>query len=206
MKLKCCVALATFSIANAHLAEARSFDKRDLAMFQQWTSTNSGSIERYRSYLAEQGVGDVVPMHELLRTASDWNTQACKKVHAQAFEVPPESTWAAMAKTLKLVAHLRHNALIGDLEVVSAYRNRKINECAGSGGTRHPKNAALDLVPIDGKTSIEAVKPLCAFHRKHGASWKMGLSLYPTGRIHIDADGYRTWGASGHRDTSVCLR
>ncbi len=36
---------------------------------------------------------------------------------------------------------------------------------------------------------------LCQFWAQHGQSFKYwGLGLYSTGQIHIDTQGYRTWG------------
>jgi hypothetical protein len=34
----------------------------------------------------------------------------------------------------------------------------------------------------------------------------MGLGRYPSGRVHIDRNGYRTWGASHGRGSSFCLK
>jgi hypothetical protein len=33
----------------------------------------------------------------------------------------------------------------------------------------------------------------------------MGVSRYPSGRVHIDRHGYRTWGATHKRASSYCL-
>lgn len=177
---------------------------RDQAMFESWATTRKEAIGAYQGYLNGKGVGSVVPMDQLLRTASDWNQPACLRVGAQPFEVPPQAYWRSMEKTLKLVSHLRQQGLLPEFEVVSAYRNPTVNECAASKGSRHPKNAALDLIPL-GVSPGATIARLCGFYRSFGKQWAMGLSLYESGRIHIDADGYRTWGKSGHSDTSACL-
>ena len=33
-----------------------------------------------------------------------------------------------------------------------------------------------------------------SFWRAQGKGWNMGLSRYPSGRIHVDRTGWRTWG------------
>ena len=32
----------------------------------------------------------------------------------------------------------------------------------------------------------------------------MGMSLYPSGRVHIDTSGWRTWGADHSRGSAFC--
>jgi hypothetical protein len=37
-----------------------------------------------------------------------------------------------------------------------------------------------------------------------GKDWNMGFSRYPSGRIHIDTAGYRTWGYDHTGKSAVC--
>jgi hypothetical protein len=52
----------------------------------------------------------------------------------------------------------------------------------------------------------QAGERLCRFWREQGRAWDMGLGRYPSGRVHIDRNGYRTWGASHGRGSSFCLK
>lgn len=179
---------------------------RTEALFKEWATTRKESIEAYDAHLRANGVGDVVPLQHLLRTSSDWYGERCKRVNAPAFEVPPAATWINMIRTLKLLKHLQEQGILPAFEVVSAYRNQTVNKCSKSTGTRHPKAAAVDLLPKDGRSSADLMKALCRFYWQEGKTWNMGLSLYPTNRIHVDADGHRTWGADTTFRTSACRR
>jgi hypothetical protein len=61
---------------------------------------------------------------------------------------------------------------------------------------------AVDIAPVP----LDAAEDLCRFWREQGQAWDMGVSRYPSGRIHIDRNGWRTWGASHRRGSSFCLR
>ena len=45
---------------------------------------------------------------------------------------------------------------------------------------------------------------LCQFWVQHGQSLNMGLGMYASGQIHIDTQGYRTWGPDHSRNSSMC--
>jgi len=59
----------------------------------------------------------------------------------------------------------------------------------------------VDLVPLEG---IDPAPLLCGFWSEHGRSWNMGLGRYPSGRIHVDTSGYRTWGADDTGKYAYC--
>jgi uncharacterized protein YcbK (DUF882 family) len=87
-------------------------------------------------------------------------------------------------------------------EVVSGYRSPTLNRCAhGAPGSAHTMAFAVDLAPLARQDALA----LCKFWRTEGRGWEMGVSRYPTGRVHIDRNGYRTWGASHKRGSSFCV-
>jgi uncharacterized protein YcbK (DUF882 family) len=171
-------------------------DIRNEKFFNQWRLENVERVRDFEAYLKTQGVEKVSPMHELLRSASMW-----RECRAQPFEVPPPQRWQEAANVLLLLKHLRETGVLGDFEVVSAYRSPALNKCAGGA----PKSAhvffAVDLAPL----SLQEAQRLCGFWQQQGGRWKMGLSRYPTGRVHIDRTRWRTWGSDHTRKTSFCL-
>jgi hypothetical protein len=60
---------------------------------------------------------------------------------------------------------------------------------------------ALDITAAPGTVDMER---LCRFWREEGKAWQMGLSRYPSGRIHLDVSGWRTWGQDHTRNTALC--
>ncbi len=164
-------------------------------MYQTWAHDN-GTVE-FQAFLEARGVGDVAPLFQLLRTASDW--QRCS---ASPFQVPPQAQWPAVVEVLTLVRELKKRQILQDFEPVSAYRSPELNDCAkGSPNSSHTHSFAVDIV-------LKAEQPnpelLCEFWRVEGKAWKMGLSRYPSGRIHLDTTAYRTWGQDATHRTSFC--
>jgi hypothetical protein len=141
-------------------------------------------------------VADVVPTYQLLRSASMW-----KECHAEPFEVPPVTGWTRVRDVLVLLRELRTRGVLPHFEVVSAYRDPRLNRCAGGAPGSAHQRFAVDVAPL----SPEEGTRLCRFWREDGQAWDMGVSRYPTGRIHIDREGYRTWGATHRRASSYCL-
>ena len=85
--------------------------------------------------------------------------------------------------------------------MVSAYRDPRLNRCAGGAPGSSHQRFAVDIAPLKKQDADR----LCEFWRKEGQGWDMGVSRYPSGRVHIDRNGYRTWGASHKRGSSYCL-
>jgi Peptidase M15 len=143
---------------------------------------------------------DVVPPSQLLRSASSW-----ADCQAQPFALPPPPQWADAAAVLRLIAELKTQAVLGAFEVHSSYRNPMLNACAG-GATRsaHLLAYAVDLTPASPPELAQTLEALCTFWRSHGRDWKMGLGRYPSGRIHLDVHGWRSWGADGRSQSSPC--
>ncbi|MBN8503719.1 MAG: hypothetical protein J0L58_04545 [Burkholderiales bacterium] len=176
-------------------------DERDPARFEQWRqpldAPSRPDVRELEAYLAAENLGTVVPLYQLLRSASDWRVCA-----AEPFSVPPPAQWPAMKSVLQLLQHLRQTGVLETFEVVSAHRDEALNRCAqGAPRSAHFVAFAVDLVAEDPKATGAR---LCRFWQSQGRAWRMGLSQYPSGRIHIDAHGYRTWGADHSTGTAFC--
>lgn len=162
-------------------------------LFHQWRAGHEAQVQAFEAFLRSEKLGDVIPLAQLLRTASDW--QRC---NAEPFEVPPPSNWPDVGSTLRLVAELMRRQLLLPFEVHSAYRNPALNECAqGAAQSAHTTHFALDIATV-GDQSVWMTE-LCRFWRTEGQRWNMGLSRYASGRIHIDTKRYRTWGNIGKK-------
>ena len=166
--------------------------------FAAWRAEQAAAVDALARHLSEQGVADVLPLHQLLRSATSW--QACA---AEPFALPPPEQWPAVVQVLRLLQALQAAGVVGRaLEIHSGYRGPALNTCAqGAAGSAHLRSFALDFTLADG---VDPTERLCAFWRDQGRDWRMGLSRYPSGRIHIDAAGYRTWGADHTGRSAVC--
>ena len=186
------VAPPSASAASAPLSDA----ERDAVLFEHWRSKHRADVAAFEEFLVQEHVASVVPTYQLLRSASMW-----KECHADPFELPPGTQWPRVANLLVLLRTLRDDGVLPTFEVVSAYRDPQLNRCAGGAPGSAHQRFAVDIAPL---SPAEGTR-LCRFWREQGKAWNMGVSRYPTGRIHIDRDGYRTWGATHHRGSSYCL-
>ena len=187
----------TWLLASALLGlGAVQADERDVWMFAQWAGDHEN--RRFREMLVDARLYGVVPIHQLLRSASDW--RLCK---ASPFAVPPASHWPAVRSTLALIKTLDQQGILRQFEVVSAYRDPRLNACAGGApSSAHMRAFAVDLL----LPAWADPNPLCRFWQQHGQAWNMGLGRYPSGRIHVDTAGYRTWGGDGGAGSSFCSK
>jgi len=184
-------ALLGASAAHAQTAD----DDRDLTLYRQWLPAHAAEVTAFEAYLAQQKVADVVPTYQLLRSASMW--RECK---ASPFQLPPPAQWPLARDVLVLLQELHRTSVLGPFAVVSAYRDPALNRCAhGSLHSSHMR-FAVDIVPL-GPTDDQK---LCRFWRAQGRAWNMGLSRYPSGRIHVDRTGWRSWGEDYTLRTSYC--
>ncbi|WP_436278589.1 D-Ala-D-Ala carboxypeptidase family metallohydrolase [Pseudomonas tussilaginis] len=169
-------------------------DERDLYMFAQWAGDHQ--TRAFREMLVDARLYGIVPIAQLLRSASDW--RLCS---AQPFAVAPATQWPAVRSTLQLLKTLGDKGILKRYEVVSAYRDPRLNRCAGGAiGSAHTRAFAVDvLLP-----SWADPTPLCQFWQTEGKAWNMGLGRYPSGRIHIDTAGFRTWGGDFSAGSSFC--
>lgn len=175
---------------------ASANEARTDQMFGQWRAGHTAQVQAFEAFLNRERLADVIPLAQLLRTASDW--QLC---NAEPFEVPPPSNWPDVGSTLRLVAELKQRRLLPPFEVHSAYRNPALNECAqGAAQSAHKTHFALDIVTTGDQSAW--IAELCRFWRTEGQLWNMGLSRYSSGRIHIDTKRYRSWGNVGK--TPLC--
>jgi hypothetical protein len=177
--------------------------------YNQWTASldNLRQVREYERFLQQQGVGNIIPSFELMRSARDW--QKCGR---SQYMIPNRELWKNQVETLRIFKYLVAAKVLTDFEVTSVYRDLSLNQCAGgAGSSRHLFNSAIDFrigpvypMPQD-YAYIEHTKfRLCEFWRQHGQSFNMGLGLYANGQIHIDTYGYRTWGPNLSRTSSPC--
>jgi hypothetical protein len=167
--------------------------------YQHWLDAGHRSqASAYDTFLRTQGVGQVVPLHELLRSGRRW-----RRCGVDEFVLPPRKGWAGIKPTLELVADLRTAGILQDATVASAWRSFAFNRCeGGSGASRHLANNALDF-DINGSVDV---RKLCTYWRTHGVARKFGLGFYSAQRIHVDTSGFRTWGQDHHRGSSLCTQ
>ncbi|MBC5784022.1 peptidase M15 [Ramlibacter sp. USB13] len=181
----------------APAASAPSADReRDAVLFTHWRATHVAEVDAFEEFLVREHVAAVVPTYQLLRSASMW-----KECRAEPFQLPPAVEWPAVRDLLVLLRELRKRGVLLDFEVVSAYRDPRLNKCAGGAPGSSHQRFAVDIAPLPEPEGAR----LCRFWREEGKAWDMGVSRYPSGRIHIDRTGYRTWGASHRRASSYCL-
>lgn len=181
--------------ALAPIAAAAADDTRDLAMFRAWLPAHRAQVQAFEAFLAREQLTDVVPTWQLLRSASMW--RECK---APPFALPPPAQWREAARVLALLKELRRTGVLGPFAVMSAYRGPALNRCAGGAGRSSHLKFAVDFVPLAPWDD----QKLCAFWREQGRRWDMGLSRYPSGRIHIDRTGWRSWGSDHTGTSSFC--
>lgn len=153
----------------------------------------------FQAFLDMTKVNDIIPIWQLVRTASMWRVCA-----GPSFEVPPFGEWQHIARTLKYVKnHIQ--PVIGDVEAVSGYRNEALNQCAGGAKeSAHRHYYALDLVPLRPINREGMIRSLCAIHEYRGRDYDIGLGFYNGNRFHVDSKGFRRWGADGTSATSPC--
>ena len=188
-------ALATLTLLGAAAAWGQADDDRDEVLYRQWLPAHGAEVAAFESFLVQQQVDGVVPTYQLLRSASMW--RECK---ASPFQVPPAAEWPLARDVLLLLQQLRRDGVLGPFAVVSAYRDEALNRCAH--GSRHSSHMrfAVDIVPLAPTDD----QKLCGFWRAQGRTWNMGLSRYPSGRIHVDRTGWRSWGEDYTLRTSYC--
>lgn len=170
--------------------------------YRRWVAAASWRpvyVKAFNDYLTTYGVGGVAPTWQLLRTATDW-----QKCGADPFEVPPTAAWPNIVAALRYVgAYVEPR--IGPIEVVSVYRNPRLNACAGGAPeSTHRQMGAVDMVPLRPTTREALMTQLCAIHRTSGERFLTGLGLYKGLRFHIDNKKFREWGMSGAKGGFGC--
>lgn len=177
--------------------------------YQYWLMQDSNLAESraYERFLERNQVANIIPSHELFKTARDW--QKCGRAE---YMVPNQELWNNQLETLKVFKYLVASGILTDFEVTSVYRDLPLNQCAGgASASRHLFNSAIDFrigpqyPNADDYAYIESTKyKLCQFWAQHGQRFNLGLGMYASGQIHIDTQGYRTWGPSLGSGSSMC--
>jgi len=183
-----------------HDALAPGQSKADYYAWLARAPENRARVLAFRDHLAAQGLEDVVPIWQLIRTSSSWRQCA-----ADRFEVAPRDKWDHIVTTLRFVRDEVVPAL-GEVEALSGYRNEALNRCsAGAPASAHRLFFALDLTPLaPDVTRVGMIRSICAAHARDGRSYNTGLGFYTGMRFHVDSNGFRRWGADGRGATSPC--
>ena len=183
--------------------------KVEPASYRQWLQQDDhyARVREYEKFLARNNVAHIIPSFELLRTARDW--QKCGR---SEYAVPNQELWKNALPTLRVFKYLIAAKILTDFEVTSVYRDLPLNQCAGgAGSSKHLFNSAIDfrIGPANPQPQdyafIEQTKfKLCQFWAQHGQSLKLGVGLYSSGQIHIDTQGFRSWGPDLTWKSSMC--
>jgi hypothetical protein len=199
------VQVATEAAAQPHKhgAEPSPAPGQAFADYQAWLARSPQhreEVRQFRSYLAAQGLAEVIPVWQLIRTSSSWRQCA-----ADRFEVAPRDKWDNIVTTLKFVRDQVEPAL-GKVEALSVYRNESLNRCSnGAPASAHRMFFALDLKPVsDDVSRAGMIGRVCAAHARTGRTYNAGLGFYSGMRFHVDSHGFRKWGADGRGATSPC--
>jgi hypothetical protein len=167
-------------------------------LFKIWRDKHAAEVEAFEEFLVRRAVAQVVPTLPA----------AAQRVHVEGvprrpFRVAAAQEWDKVrdlllpaARAARAAGAARFRSGFGvprpSPEPLRRRRARQLAQCTSRWTSR--------------RCSRRWGARLCEFWREEGESWNMGVSRYPTGRIHIDRNGYRTWGASHKRGSSYCLR
>jgi uncharacterized protein YcbK (DUF882 family) len=177
--------------------------------YNQWLNQgfHQQQVNRYHNYLIRHDASRAAPIFELLKSARDW--ERCGR---EPYAVPSSELWDNLLPTLKVLQQLQDEKILDNIEVTSVYRDAELNHCAnGSPGSKHVHNAALDFRIGSENPNISELEKiarakhrLCEFWQRNGRPLNLGLGLYASGQIHIDTQGFRTWGPDHTHSTSIC--
>jgi hypothetical protein len=194
-----CVA-ATFLVLMLSSCETRVGAVATEQEFSRWLAADRGRAERFARFeatLRTADVSDVVPPYDLWMM--DRLRQSCTRA---LFVEPPEESWTNILATLRFIRDQVEPA-IGEVRVVSAYRDETFNVCVGGApASAHRGFYAVDVIPMDRRiTRATLIDRLCRIHEREGPSREVGLGIYRARRFHIDTRSYRGWGHD-HRGVS----
>lgn len=177
--------------------------------YQSWLSQSNHlqqTIE-YKNFLSQHQITIPVPDEQLFRSARNWRQCA-----GEAFSVPESFLWNNAVPTLALLNVLLQQHIISDIEITSGYRPAELNSCVGGAkSSSHLNNNALDFrigpaqpSSLDQQFIEQNKRQLCKFWQQQGKALNMGVGVYSTGQIHIDTQGFRTWGVDHTWHSSPC--
>jgi hypothetical protein len=189
---------------HSHEAAASPAPGQALADYHAWLArspANREQVRAFRSYLAGQGLAEVIPVWQLIRTSSSW-----RDCGAERFEVAPRDKWDNIVTTLRFVRDEVEPA-VGKVEALSVYRNEGLNRCSnGAPASAHRLFFAVDLKPVSEEVSRAGmIDRVCAAHRRSGSAYNAGLGFYSGLRFHVDSHGFRKWGPDGRGASSPCV-
>ena len=171
--------------------------------FESWQDKIPGrraQVHDFETFLAQQGVANVLPTREILLNDDTWS-----ECHMDGpYSIAERAYWPHIVGTLRYIRDEIVPA-IGPVQVDSGYRNVELNRC--SGGATHSAHAqfyALDLSPAKSMDRSVLISRVCAIHARTGAAYHIGLGFYDGVRFHIDSRSFRRWGADYHSATSPC--
>jgi uncharacterized protein YcbK (DUF882 family) len=171
----------------------------DAERYAVWSKKHGEEILAYQHFLDANAVGDIVPMSQLLKSARDW-----KRCKAEAFTMPPAELWPNIVPTLRVVKKFKSEGALINPVAASVYRDPVLNVCAG--GSAKSKHMQLNAIDFDIDATAESLESLCNAWRTQGAELKLGLGFYTPTRIHLDTQGYRSWGTDFTHASSLCLK
>jgi len=146
-------------------------------------------LQKFDAFLRANNVADVVPSWTLWRQGTDW-----AEVGQPAFEAPPQDQWPAIVPTLRLL-RAEVVPLVGEVEVVSAWRTPAYNSVAGgAASSRHLHFEAVDVQPQKNWVRADLHTTLLTHWRAIGPKTAWGLGLYERTRFHVDTHRHRKWG------------
>lgn len=197
------LALLTPGVAAADGVHQPAAPGQSLADYNAWLARSPehrAAVRGFRDYLDAQGLAEVIPVWQLIRTSSSW-----RQCDADRFEVAPRDKWDNIVTTLRFVRDEVEPA-VGKVEALSVYRNERLNRCSnGAPASAHRLFFALDLKPVSEEVSRAGmIGRVCDAHRRSGSAYNTGLGFYSGLRFHVDSHGYRKWGADGRGASSPC--
>jgi hypothetical protein len=170
--------------------------------FNVWLMLKPGraaEVHAFERYVALHGAAGIFPLHHLMRSESHW-----ARCGQAPFVVAPRALWPNIVNTLRFIRD-RVRPRTGPLEVLSGYRARPDNACAGGASqSAHIDFWALDLVPASALARTEMIARLCTVHAAYGQAANVGLGFYRGRRFHVDTKQFRRWGTDRSGGSSPC--
>lgn len=177
-------------------------DGQDKADYLAWLARDPAAraqVLGFKQFLAHDGLDEVLPTWQILRTASMW-----RECNGPRFEVAPIAEWPHITRTLRFIRN-HVVPVVGEVQAMSGFRNEALNQCSGGAKeSAHRHYYALDLVPLRPIGREGLIRSICAIHNFRGREYDIGLGFYTGVRFHVDSKGYRRWGADGKGATSPC--
>jgi uncharacterized protein YcbK (DUF882 family) len=171
----------------------------DAQRYALWERKHTADIAEYQAFLDHNEVGDIIPLSQLLKSARDW-----KKCKAEPFTMPPKELWPNIVSTLQIVKKFKSEGMLINPVAASVYRDPVLNTCAG--GSPKSKHMQLNAIDFDIDATPESLGTLCHAWKTLGPELQLGLGFYTPTRIHLDTQGFRSWGTDYTFKTSPCLQ